>query len=314
MGNYLLLHGTIVTVDRERRIIEDGGLAIQDDRIVDIGTAGELASRHPDKQIIDCRGKLIIPGLIDAHGHAGHALIRSIAADTNAMWMKVVTPTYYHYVTRDYWYADGLVSGIERLRAGVTTGASIITSMPRADDPVFASNRARAYEEIGLREIICVGPSGLPWPHPVTRWESGSPERRHISFEEMIEGSEATIEALNGRADGRISVFLTPFTIVPSVEPSNASTPDQAVKLTEMTGCKRGGSVKRHEKPVSGCIRTPLPDRSAWRFRTRKTRCLALISISSIAGASRMTRSTFWPKRELALPTPRPVGRRQSWK
>lgn len=123
------------------------------------------------------------------------------------MWMKVVTPTYYHYVTRDYWYADGLVSGIERLRAGVTTGASIITSMPRADDPVFAINHARAYDEIGLREIICVGPSGLPQPHPVTRWESGSPERRNVSFEEMIEGSEATIDALNGTADGRISVF-----------------------------------------------------------------------------------------------------------
>ncbi|KNY31656.1 amidohydrolase family protein [Agrobacterium sp. 22-211-1] len=269
MGNYLLLHGTIVTVDRERRIIEDGGLAIQDDRIVDIGPAGELASRHPGKQIIDCRGKLIIPGLIDAHGHAGHALIRSIAADTNAMWMKVVTPTYYHYVTRDYWYADGLVSGIERLRAGVTTGASIITSMPRADDPLFAINHARAYEEIGLREIICVGPSGLPWPHPVTRWESGSPERRHISFEEMIEGSEATIEALNGTADGRISVFLTPFTIVPSVEPSNASTPDQSVKLTEndrmqarrIRETARKTGVRLHSDAFAGQIRMAFQDK-----------------------------------------------------
>lgn len=55
MGNFLLLHGTMVTVDRERRIIEDCGLAIQGDRIVDIGTAAELAPRHSDKQIIDCR-------------------------------------------------------------------------------------------------------------------------------------------------------------------------------------------------------------------------------------------------------------------
>lgn len=122
MTGFLLLHGTIVTVDRERRIIEDGALAINDDRIVDIGTVDELEPRHGGKEVIDCRGKLIIPGLIDAHGHAGHALLRSIAADTNAMWMKIITPTYYHYVTRDYWYADGLISGIERLRAGVTTG------------------------------------------------------------------------------------------------------------------------------------------------------------------------------------------------
>ena len=217
MTGFLLRHGTIVTVDKERRIIENGALAIEGDRIVDIGTVDELDPRHSDKVVIDCRGKLLIPGLIDAHGHAGHALLRSIAADTNAMWMKIVTPTYYHYVTRDYWYADGLISGIERLRAGVTTGASIITSMPRADDPVFATNHARAYSELGLREIICVGPSGLPWPHPVTRWESGLPERRDVSFDEMMDGSEAVIEALHGSADGRISVFLTPFTIAPSV-------------------------------------------------------------------------------------------------
>lgn len=83
MSDLLLLHGTIVTVDAERRIIEDGAIAISGDRIVDIGSASDLAPRHQDKKVVDCRGKLIIPGLIDAHGHAGHVLIRSIAADTN---------------------------------------------------------------------------------------------------------------------------------------------------------------------------------------------------------------------------------------
>lgn len=269
MGNFLLLNGTIVTVDRERRIIENGALAVECDRIVDIGTAEELQPRHQDKEVKDCRGKLIIPGLIDAHGHAGHALIRSIAADTNAMWMKVATPTYYHYVTREYWYADGLISGIERLRAGVTTSVSIISSMPRADDPVFAINHARAYNEIGLREIICVGPSGLPWPHPVTRWETGSPERRSVSFEEMIEGSEAVIETLNGTANGRIKVYLTPFTIVPSVEPSNASTPDQAVKLTandrlqarRMRETAQKWGVRLHSDAFAGQIRMAFQDK-----------------------------------------------------
>lgn len=85
MTGFLLRHGTIVTVDKERRIIENGALAIEGDRIVDIGTVDELDPRHSDKVVIDCRGKLLIPGLIDAHGHAGHALLRSIAADTNAM-------------------------------------------------------------------------------------------------------------------------------------------------------------------------------------------------------------------------------------
>lgn len=269
MVGLLLIHGTIITVDPERRIIENGSIAIENDRIVDIGTTEEIHPRHIGKRVIDCTGKLIIPGLIDAHGHAGHALIRSIGADTNALWMRIVTPTYYHYVTRDYWYADGLVSGLERLCAGVTTSASIITSMPRSDDPVFAINHARAYSELGLREIICVGPAGLPWPQSVTRWESGKPERRDVSFDEMIEGAESVIEALNGTADGRIKVFITPFTIVPSVEPSNASTPDFAVNLTRedrmqaqrIRETARKWGVRIHSDAFAGQIRMAFQDK-----------------------------------------------------
>jgi cytosine/adenosine deaminase-related metal-dependent hydrolase len=269
MDGFLLLHGTIVAVDGERRIIEDGALATEGDRIVDVGAAHEVAPRHAGKRVVDCRGKLIIPGLIDAHGHAGHALIRSIAADTNSKWMSIVTPTYYHYVTREFWYADGLVSGLERLRAGVTTAASIITSMPRSDDPAFAINHARAYAELGLREIICVGPAGLPWPRAVTRWESGRPERRDVSFEAMIDGTEAVIEAVNHSAGGRIKVFVTPFTIVPSVEPSNASTPDSAVNLTEddrmqarrIREIARKWGVRIHSDAFAGQIRMAFQDK-----------------------------------------------------
>ncbi|TWA37429.1 amidohydrolase family protein [Sinorhizobium medicae] len=296
MDGLLLLHGTIVTVDDKRRIIEDGALAVDNDKIVDIGTSQALAPRHAGKKVIDCRGKVIIPGLIDAHGHAGHALIRSIGADTNALWMRIVTPTYYHYVTRDYWYADGLVSGLERLRAGVTTSASIVTSMPRSDDPVFAINHARAYSELGLREIICVGPAGLPWPQSVTRWESGKPERRSVSFEAMMEGAEAVIESLNGTSEGRIKVFLTPFTIVPSVEPSNASTPDFAVNLTEddrmqarrIRETARKWGVRIHSDAFAGQIRM------AWQ--TGRMRCSVRMCTCSIAGEFPTKRSTSWPK------------------
>ena len=269
MSDLLLVHGTVITVDRDRRVIEDGAVAISGDRIVEVGTAADLEPRHADKQRIDCRGKLVIPGLIDAHGHAGHSLVRTIGADSPSVWMRIVTPTYFHYTTRDFWYADGLVSGLERLRSGITTGASIIASMPRSDDPVFGINHARAYSEIGIREILCVGPAALPWPHPVTRWESGRPERREVSFEEMLAGAEAVIEAVNGSADGRISVFLTPFTIVPSVDPSNPSTPDKAVTLTaddrmqvrRVRETARKWGVRIHSDAFAGQVRMAFQDK-----------------------------------------------------
>lgn len=260
-------HGTVIPVDPDRRIIEDGAVRIVGSRIDQVGPNDEIVGQQGDR-VIDCSGKLIIPGLIDAHGHAGHCLIRSIASDINPQWMKIVTPTYYHFTTREFWYADGLVSGLERLRAGVTTGVSIISSMPRSDDPQFAINHARAYSQIGLREIICTGPAGLPWPRPVTRWETGRPVRRSISFTEMMEGAEAAIQELNGSDEGRISVYLTPFTIVPSIDPSNISTPDQAVKLTAddrmharaVRELARKHDVRLHSDAFAGHIRLAAQD------------------------------------------------------
>jgi len=269
MTDLLLLHGTVITVDRDRRVIEDGAVAISGDRIVEVGTSAELEPKHVGKKIVDCRGKVVIPGLVDAHGHAGHSLIKTIAADTPSMWMRIVTPTYYHYATRDFWYADGLVSGLERLRAGVTTGASIIASMPRSDDPVFGINHAKAYTEVGIKEILCVGPAGLPWPHPVTRWDTGKPISHDVTFEEMIEGAEAVIEAVNGSADGRIKVYLTPFTIAPSVDPSNPSTPDKAVNLTaddrmqarRVRETARKWGVRIHSDAFAGQVRMAFQDK-----------------------------------------------------
>jgi cytosine/adenosine deaminase-related metal-dependent hydrolase len=233
MTDLLLAHGWVITVDPDRRILEDGAVAISGDRIVEVGPAADLLSRHGGVKVIDCRGRAVIPGLIDAHGHAGHSLLKTLGADTPSLWMRIVTPTYFHYTTPEFWLADGYLSALDRLGMGVTCGVSVVGSAPRSDDPAFAINHTRGYAEVGIREVICTGPAGLPWPHPVTRWRGDRPERHEVSFDEMLAGAEAVIESVNGTAGGRIQAFLTPFTIMPSVDPSNPTTPDRAVLATE---------------------------------------------------------------------------------
>src|SRR5262249_53869007 len=135
--------------------------------------------------------------------------------------------------TQEYWYADGLVSALERLKFGVTCGVSVMGSMPRADDPRIGNNHARAYAAVGIREVVCVGPCAPPWPHPVSYWDSGSRERRTVTFDEVMAGTEAVIETWHHGADDRIRVFVTPFTLITSLDPSNPSAPDVATHLTE---------------------------------------------------------------------------------
>jgi 5-methylthioadenosine/S-adenosylhomocysteine deaminase len=229
----LLSGGTVVTIDPERRIVEDGAVAIDGGRIVAVGPSDELEQRYRARERIECRGKAVLPGLIDAHGHGGHSLLKTIGADTPSLWMRIVTPTYFHFTTPDYWYADGLVSALERLRFGVTCGVSVMGSMPRSDDPRIGGNHAKAYAEVGVREVVCVGPCAPPWPHPVSTWNSGTREERLVSFDQVMAGAEAVVESWNHAAADRIRVFITPFTIVTSVDPSNPTPSDLATSLTD---------------------------------------------------------------------------------
>lgn len=227
----ILSRGTVITMDPARRVLEDAAVAIDDGRIHAIGPTSQIEASVDAERIIDCRGKVLLPGLIDTHGHGGHSLIKTIAADTPSLWMPIVTNMYKHDTTDEYWYIDGLLSALERLKFGVTCGVSVIGSQPRSDDPVFGLNHARAYTEVGIREVVAVGPCAPPWPHAFSRWIDGQRVGQAVSFDQALAGAEAVIETMNHGANDRIRVFITPFTIVPSLI-SNAPTPgDRAVTL-----------------------------------------------------------------------------------
>lgn len=233
MIDLLLTGGTVVTIDQERRILQDGAVAIDGGRIVAVGPTAELVPQFPARRTVECKGKAILPGLIDAHGHGGHSLIKTIGADTPTFWMRIVTPTYFHFTTPEYWYADGLVSALERLRFGVTTGVSVMGSMPRSDDPRIGSNHAKAYSEVGVREVVCVGPCAPPWPHASSWWDNGIREDRTFTFDEAMAGAEAVVQEWHHGANDRIRVFVTPFTLITSLDPSNPTSADAATTLND---------------------------------------------------------------------------------
>ncbi|MFN8526000.1 MAG: amidohydrolase family protein [Chloroflexota bacterium] len=233
MIDLLLRGGTVITMDPARAIIEDGAVAIDGGRIVAVGATDDLAGRYQARETVDCRGRAVLPGLIDTHGHGGHSLIKTIGSDTPSLWMRIATPVYFHFTTPEYWYADGLLAALERLRAGVTCGVSVMGSQPRSDDPAFGMRHAQAYSEVGVREVVCVGPCAPPWPHPVSRWVDGQRVRQEVEYEAALAGAEAVIETWNHGADDLIRVFITPFTIVTSVNPSDPTPADLASTLTE---------------------------------------------------------------------------------
>src|SRR5258706_1554353 len=80
-ADLLVVGGTIVTMDGERRVIENGAVAVERGRIVAVGPRAAIEARYPARQKIDATGRLVLPGLINTHTHAAMSLFRGLADD-----------------------------------------------------------------------------------------------------------------------------------------------------------------------------------------------------------------------------------------
>ncbi|CAM9933985.1 unnamed protein product [Chrysoparadoxa australica] len=260
MTDLLIRGGTVVTMDQDRRIIPDASVAVSDGRITYVGPAA--TGPQDASRVLEADGGIILPGLVDAHGHGGHGLLKTVASDTPSFWGKVVTRTYYHHTDTDFWSAEGQLSALERLMFGVTTGLCVIASEPRSDDPALAGAHAASYAEAGLREIVATGPCNPPYPRPATQWRDGIPHDAPFTFEDAMTGAEQVIRDWHGGANDRIRVMLTPFLIVPSCD-SSGPTPADKARLTDhdlmqsrrIRESAREHGVRIHSDAFGGMVR-----------------------------------------------------------
>ena len=119
----VILGGTIVTMDAERRIIQDGGIAVSNGRIVGLGSRAEIQSAFTSLQTISASGKLITPGLINGHTHVPMVLFRGLADDLDLHeWLnKYIFPAEAKNVTEDFVRAGARLGLAEMIRGGTTT-------------------------------------------------------------------------------------------------------------------------------------------------------------------------------------------------
>ena len=156
-ADLLVTGGTVVTMDAERRVIEDGAVAIVGDSIVAVGTSADVQARYEAAKTIDARGAIVMPGLINGHAHAAMSLFRGIADDLSLEdWLhKYIFPAEARNVTEDF-VAWGTRLGIlEMLRGGITT---------YADMYYFEDAVARVSKEAGMRGVL--GETIIDFPAP----------------------------------------------------------------------------------------------------------------------------------------------------
>ena len=74
----VLLNGTVVTMNSEFEVLTHAAVAIKDERIALVCQVKDLPEGWTARQTIDATDAVIIPGLINAHTHVPHSLLRGV--------------------------------------------------------------------------------------------------------------------------------------------------------------------------------------------------------------------------------------------
>jgi cytosine/adenosine deaminase-related metal-dependent hydrolase len=242
-ADVLITGGTIITMDATRRVIDDGAVAIVKDRIVAVGSSKEIGAAWRGRQVIDAKRKVIMPGLIDGHGHAGHTLVKSLGVDTK-QWYDATEKIYARGSTVDFWRADALLAATERLRFGVTTSFNLFgggDNVTRTDSVKYGDAYMSAVEQVGLRWFFAVGPRRAPFPRTYVEWTGDVPHEYPVSFAQQMAVSDSLIRKWNGAGNGRLHMAVVFPTHNPATTPL---TPEGMEELRQESAAARALSKK----------------------------------------------------------------------
>lgn len=197
----------------EMKLATDIGIAVQDGRIVGLAPLAEIRQRFAPAVTVEGKGKVALPGFVDAHTHAAQQLLRGRIVDQLPMvWARILVP-YESALTAEEVYAGARLCCIELLRNGFTAFAE--AGGPHADQI------ARAAAECGLRACITRSTMDCGAFVPPTMLDT---------VDGAIGKTEALYEAWNGAANGRVRIWFsirqvmtaTPELILATAERANA--------------------------------------------------------------------------------------------
>jgi len=151
----------VITMNAQRRVIENGAVAIRGERIVAAGARSEIDRDYQAKQRLDRPEAIIAPGFINTHGHAPMVLLRGIADDLRLQeWLeKYIFPAEARNVTPDFVRWGTRLACLEMLLGGTTT----FTDMYYFEDAIAETAR-----ECGMRGVLGETIIGFPSPDAKT--------------------------------------------------------------------------------------------------------------------------------------------------
>lgn len=151
-ADMMIVDGTVLTMDAQNKIIEQGTVVIEKNKIIAIG-GPELAKQYQATKVLDVDGDIVMPGLINTHTHASMTVFRSLADDVPDRLHRYIFPLESKMVSRDMVRIGANLANAEMVKGGVTT---------YVDMYYFEDEVAKTVDKIGLRAVL--GESVIQFP------------------------------------------------------------------------------------------------------------------------------------------------------
>ncbi len=156
-ADLILTNAQIVTMDEKYRLFPHGAVAVREGEIVGVDTIEAIEAAFEADETVDCGGKVLLPGLINAHTHAAMTMLRGLADDRRLdVWLLgYIMPVEREFVTPEFCRVGTLIACAEMLRSGVTCFADMY---------YFEETVAEAVAEVGMRAVC--SQTVLKFPSP----------------------------------------------------------------------------------------------------------------------------------------------------
>ena len=155
----LIGNGVLITQNASQPVIHDGCVAVEGTAIADYGTTGEMKAKYPQDEFYDARGGVIMPGLINTHGHIYSAFARGMSLKNS-----MVSKNFTQILENLWWRVDkaldlpeieysAYTTYIDGIKNGVTTVFDHHASAGCVKDSLFTI--AEVAETLGVRTSLC---------------------------------------------------------------------------------------------------------------------------------------------------------------
>jgi 5-methylthioadenosine/S-adenosylhomocysteine deaminase len=123
MTDLVIRNALVVTCDESGTVIVDGGVAVQGGRIKQVATSAELAPLAASAvNVVDARGHILMPGIVNTHCHAGDSLFRGLVENLPLEpWLQTVWKAEGATLTPETSRLGSVLGFAELLLSGVTT-------------------------------------------------------------------------------------------------------------------------------------------------------------------------------------------------